>query len=432
MMWSIIEIIAVLVECFFAINFNVGYFKMKDNKYICLKILGGTIILSLWDYFGTLIAKNEFFSMIGFVMILLIFSSLFLKKSYFEKFIISVISCTLFYLINLPVLYIISYIFQQSIQDMISAKGIERIIILFLTKTFYFAITQIIVYFKQKQAYVFKQNEWILISANFTITLTIAFLLYSLSIGIWNGLYVCIGIVALLIALDIIAFNFMKEINMKNIEETENKLLKLSLEQQSDMLDKIKLQYEKLSEMRHDYVHELAYIQGVLNEKDYAKLDSYLKEKLSSEKLKGYNFIFTSNKVIDSVINYKFSIAEQKGISAVCTLTADISDCYEHDISIILANLLDNAIEYSEKLTDEKTEIILNISEISGYYSIIVKNRISSSVLTSNKKLDTTKSDKHNHGYGLKSVKMLAEAHNGMLDIYEKDGFFVVNTMLNI
>lgn len=176
MIWSIIEIVAVLVECFFAINFNVGYFKMKDNKYIRLKILGGTIILSLWDYFGTLIAKNEFFSMIGFVMILLIFSSLFLKKSYFEKFIIAIISCTLFYLINLPVIYIISYIFQQPIQDMISAKGIERIIILFFTKTFYFAITQIIVYFKQKQAYVFKQREWILISANFTITLTIAFL----------------------------------------------------------------------------------------------------------------------------------------------------------------------------------------------------------------------------------------------------------------
>ncbi|MCM1221270.1 MAG: GHKL domain-containing protein [Lachnospiraceae bacterium] len=432
MIWSIIEIVAVSVECFFAINFNVGYFKMRDNKYIRLKILVGTIILSLWDYFGTLIAKNEFFSMIGYVMILLIFSSLFLKKSYFEKFIIAIISCTLFYLINLPVIYVISYIFQQPVQNMISAKGIERIIILFLTKTFYFAITQIIVYFKQKQAYVFKQHEWILISANFTITLTIAFLLYSLSVELWNGLYVCIGIVALLIALDVIAFNFMKEINIKNIEETENKLLKLSLEQQSDMLDKIKLQYENLSEMRHNYVHELAYIQGVLNERDFDKLDSYLKEKLSSEKLKGYNFIFTSNKVIDSIINYKFSIAEQKGISVVCTFTADISEQYEHDVSIILANLLDNAIEYSEKLTDEKSEIILNISVISGYYIITVKNRIGSSVLTGNRKLNTTKTDKPNHGYGLKSVKMLAEAHNGMVDIYEKDGFFIVNVLLNM
>jgi len=431
-MWLAIEITAIIAECFFALNFNSGYFKMKDNKYVYCKIIGGTVILSLWDYLSTLIIKNEFFAMSGFALIVLAFSSLFLKKSFFEKFIIALISYSLFYLINLPVLYVFSYIFNQSVQYMTSAKGIERIIILFLTKTLYFVITQLIVCLRQKQMYFFKRNEWILISANFSITLAIAFLLYSLSVELWNGLYVCIGIVILLIALDVIAFNFMKKINQKNTEETENELLKLSLKQQSEMLDKIKIQYDNISEMCHDYIHELAYIQGVLNEKDFDKLNSYLKEKLSSEKLKGYNFIFTSNKIIDSVINYKFSIAEQKGISVVCTLTADISEQYEHDISIILANLLDNAIEASEKLSIEKTGIILNISEISGYYSIIVKNRISSSVITGNKKLDTTKSDKHNHGYGLKSVKMLAEAHNGMVDIYEKDGFFIVNVLLNM
>ena len=53
-------------------------------------------------------------------------------------------------------------------------------------------------------------------------------------------------------------------------------------------------------------------------------------------------------------------------------------------------------------------------------------------MITENKKLATTKSDKHNHGYGLKSVKVLAEAHNGMVDIYEKDGFFIVNALLNM
>ncbi len=432
MMWQTIEVSAIIVECFLAIYFNVNYFKMKDNKYVFFKIFVGTLILSLWDYFGTLIVKSEFLSMGGFALLLLVFSSLYLNNTFFEKIIMAVISCTLFYLINLPILYVFSFIFNQSVQYMTSAEGIERIIILFLTKTIYFIITQLIVCLRQKQIFFFKLNEWILISANFSITLAIAFLLYSLSVELWNGFYICIGIVALLIALDVIAFSFMKKINQKNTEETENKLLRLSLEQQSDMLDKIKLQYENLSVMRHDYVHELAYIQGVLNEKDYDKLDSYLKEKLSSEKLKGYNYIFTSNKIIDSVINYKFSIAEQKGISVVCTLTADIPEKYEHDISIILSNLLDNAIEASEKLTDEKPEITLIISEVTGYYSIIVKNRISSSVITENKKLATTKSDKHNHGYGLKSVKVLAEAHNGMVDIYEKDGFFIVNALLNM
>lgn len=432
MMSLMIEIIAIVVECFFALNFNVGYFKMKDNKSYHLKLIGGTVVLSLWDYFGTILVKTELLAMGGFAAILFVFSVIFLKSSPFEKFIIAILSCTLFYLINLPVLYIFSNFFKESVSQMTESNGTERIVILFLTKTIYFLITQLIIYFKQKQVFLFKRNEWILVSADFTITFIIAFLLYSLSVDQWNSHYVYIGIVALLIALDIIAFNFMKKINQKNTEETENKLLKLSLEQQSEMLDKVKIQYDNLSELRHNYIHELAYIQGVLNQKDYSKIDSYLKEKLSSEKLNGYNFIFTSNRIIDSIINYKFSIAEQKEISTVCTLTADIKEEFEHDISIILSNLLDNAIEASEKLTDIKPEITLNISEISGYYSIIVKNRISGSVIAGNKRLNTTKTDKSNHGYGLKTVKILAEAHNGMVDLYEKDGFFVVNTLLNM
>lgn len=431
MIWTIIEIIAIIAESFLALAFNIGYFKLKDNKYYYLKILGGTIALSLWDYFGTMLVKTEVLAMSGFAVILFLFSLLYLKNSAFEKFIIAIIGCTLFYLINLPILYLFSYIFNQTAHDMTVAQGTERIVILFLTKMLYFVITQLIIYFRQKQAFIFKRDEWILVSSNFTITFTIAFFLYSLSIDLWNQLYVFITIVVLLIALDVIAFKFMIKINQKNTEQTENELLRLCLEQQSEMIDKIKVQYDNLSEMRHDYVHEISYIQGVLAEKKYDKLEKYINEKLSSEKLKGYNFIFTSNRVIDSVINYKFSIAEQKGISVVCTLTAEISEALERDISIILSNLLDNAIEASEKLKNIKPEIVLNVTEKSGYYSILIKNRIEDSIIAENKSLRTTKVDKQHHGYGLKTVRILTESHNGMMDVYEKDGFFIVNTMLN-
>ena len=61
-----------------------------------------------------------------------------------------------------------------------------------------------------------------------------------------------------------------------------------------------------------------------------------------------------------------------------------------------------------------------------------MKNRISSSVLENNKKLQTSKSDKKNHGYGLKTVRMLSETHNGMVDVYENDSYFIVNVLLNI
>lgn len=431
-MWITIELIAIVAESFLALIFNVGYFKMKDRKYYYLKIFGGTFFLSLWNYIGTMIIKMEFIAMSGFAIILFIFSLLYLKNSAFEKFIIALISCTLFYLINLPVLYLFSRLFNQEAHDMTIAKGIGRIVILFMTKMLYFIVTQLIVYFRQKQAFLLKRDEWILVSLSFTITFIISFFMYSLSIDLWNQLNIFIVIVVLLIILDVVNFKFLIKINQKNNERTQNELLKLNLEQQSEMMKKIKKQYDNLLEMRHNYVHELSYIQGILNEKNYTKLEKYLKDELSSEKLKGYNYIFTSNKIIDSIINYKFEIAEQKGISVVCSLTVEIPELLEHDISIILSNLLDNAIEASEKLRDTKPEIILNIAEKSGYYSILIKNRISNSIISENKQLHTTKNDRKHHGYGLRTVKMLTETHNGMVDIYEKDNFFIVNAMLNI
>lgn len=111
MIWTIIELIAIITESFLALAFNIGYFKLKDNKYYYLKILGGTIALSLWDYFGTMLVKTEVLAMSGFAVILFLFSLLYLKNSAFEKFIIAIIGCTLFYLINLPILYLFSYIF---------------------------------------------------------------------------------------------------------------------------------------------------------------------------------------------------------------------------------------------------------------------------------------------------------------------------------
>ena len=32
MMWTIIEIIAIVAESFLALAFNIGYFKLMDNK----------------------------------------------------------------------------------------------------------------------------------------------------------------------------------------------------------------------------------------------------------------------------------------------------------------------------------------------------------------------------------------------------------------
>ena len=61
---------------------------------------------------------------------------------------------------------------------------------------------------------------------------------------------------------------------------------------------------------------------------------------------------------------------------------------------------------------------------------MIVKNTIEKSILRENIKLKTDKSNKQKHGWGLKSVYDIAEVHQGDVDIYEKNGMFVVNVLM--
>lgn len=56
---------------------------------------------------------------------------------------------------------------------------------------------------------------------------------------------------------------------------------------------------------------------------------------------------------------------------------------------------------------------------------IIVKNSIAESVLSENPELRTNKKDKKAHGFGIASMKKIAEKYGGNVEYREEDHFFV-------
>ena len=72
----------------------------------------------------------------------------------------------------------------------------------------------------------------------------------------------------------------------------------------------------------------------------------------------------------------------------------------------------------------------MSITASGGYLQVIVQNRIESSVLAKDPALSTDKEDKAQHGWGLRSVRMLAERHDGTLDLYEENGMFTASVLL--
>ena len=96
----------------------------------------------------------------------------------------------------------------------------------------------------------------------------------------------------------------------------------------------------------------------------------------------------------------------------------------ESDIVTILSNILDNAIEATEKCNTKKM-VVLQISKHDQERLLFIdsSNTCLQESLVEGKRY-TTKDDKVNHGYGISNIKYVVEKNNGECIIDQKDGLF--------
>ncbi|MBP5222357.1 MAG: GHKL domain-containing protein, partial [Lachnospiraceae bacterium] len=74
----------------------------------------------------------------------------------------------------------------------------------------------------------------------------------------------------------------------------------------------------------------------------------------------------------------------------------------------------------------------VRIAKAKGYETILVKNKISESVLGKNPELKTTKENRSEHGRGVPRIRELSQKYGGMCDFFEEDGFFAVCAFIPI
>ena len=137
----------------------------------------------------------------------------------------------------------------------------------------------------------------------------------------------------------------------------------------------------------------------------------------------------TDNDTFDALVNAKIALCDKLGITVQTRVMNDSLDKLEQDeIAVIFGNLFDNAIEASKN--SHKKHIELDVQTQAQYLVISMINSIDESVLKNNKALTTTKDEKEYHGYGIKNIKSIVEAHHGMIDYYEENGYFCCDIYL--
>ena len=187
--------------------------------------------------------------------------------------------------------------------------------------------------------------------------------------------------------------------------------------------EEIKGLHESMRSIKHDMKNHLMVILSYLNDEDPEEAKKYISQILN--KLNAvHSYIETGNSLMNHILNEKLSLARDMGIDIKAEVeNLEFSKMESVDFSALLTNMLDNAIE--AELEAPSSEIRVAISRRREYETIVVKNRIGSSVLESNPNLETTKEDKAEHGKGVAHIRQITEKYSGMCDFYEEDGFFV-------
>lgn len=135
--------------------------------------------------------------------------------------------------------------------------------------------------------------------------------------------------------------------------------------------------------------------------------------------------VWTGDKAIDYLISSKMALAEQEHIKTKVNIE------YPHntnirsvDLTTILGNLLDNALEAAETAPELLRFLHLTVRRINAMLIIKVENGYGEAPTQKNGNLLTSKMDKASHGWGLKSVQTAAERYDGAINTEYADGIF--------
>ena len=426
----IIKLFGIISECMIITYFLCKYFGLKHHNYAVVKASLFFIIIAIYDYASGEYISSEFATFGGFFILTFLFSFLFLKGNMLEKIATCALTFILIAAINLPILAISSAITNQYPDAILNSNDKTDVLILdtFLSKIIYFGVLQAILLFRKKEKIVLKMKEWIVIIVSFIISILIASLVRLLLITHSTQPFFYFLIALCLTALDLIILLFIIWVNRSVSIREENLQIKLRLEKQEKETKLINAKYEETSMLKHDFKKHLHNIDKLLDRNELDNARNYMKGLLEQQNDSLLRTVHSDQTILDSLINEKIQEAKEKRIDITCRLITIIPDELQMDVCSILTNLIDNAIENSP--TSMNNRIIVIIQKSHGYYRITVKNNINHSVLKYNHDLHSKKTDGEQHGWGLKSVRRVAENHDGRVDVYEENDMFIVAVIL--
>ena len=209
--------------------------------------------------------------------------------------------------------------------------------------------------------------------------------------------------------------------------EMELEIAKLK-QDQAEILERdyqaLRRTYADNAKLYHDLHNHIEAIYQCLTRGDVKEAVQYCEE-LRTPVREISQTVWTGDKATDYLISSKIALAEQAHIQTKVNVEYPRNtNIRSVDLTTILGNLLDNALEAAQTAPERLRFLKLTVRRINAMLIIKVENGYGEAPTQKNGNLLTSKMDKAFHGWGLKSVQTAVERYDGAINTDYADGIF--------
>ncbi len=235
----------------------------------------------------------------------------------------------------------------------------------------------------------------------------------------------------LILALNIISFYMFDRQSNKYLLEQKNVSLQNVLETQHNEQLMNSEHEQNVRRIRHDLINYIIGVKSMMENGCYDKAIASLDSKIEDLCITKYH-AHTGCAPLDSIINYKAAKAEKQNIRIITNLIVRaVPPIKAEDISIIVGNGMDNAIEYLTCHPKVQQVIQIDLDYGPAGFILGIQNYVEKPVkLLESGYVPSTKSGP-NHGFGIESADIIAHRYDGEIIISCKKNIFVYGAVLH-
>ncbi len=400
-----------------------NYFLAGIFQYLCFHKINRnysvimTIFLTLEAFVLACLEVNQIISLLFPALTLFVFSTYVQKSKWIHNMLCLGLCFSNLILIKGLVILFITYFTQIDLNNITMNYTIMYFMtclsILFLSLEYF-----VLEYFIDIKTTLSKQSMLILCVYLILVFITIGYVLHEFVYDVISWEMCCYLIIASIIVLYLAIYLTIS--NSKYYEKILEQSLKLEAEEyKSKYIDLIYEKTKEYNKLQHDYKHHLNVLRYMVKDNHNLEAESYIDD---LEKKKSNDLIYIDHIILNYLLNDKITFAKSFGIEIGCVVVGQVVDFISDvDYSILLGNLLDNAIEETKLVGGQDIELYIRFEDVKAIFEVKNKTHLKNG----EKILKTHKTNSKKHGFGLKNIRDIVNQYHGQDIIDIHDGYFI-------